>query len=119
MIPPSSFPSLPTNLPSLELPLLYSQTHLGDPLERQWLETNLIGLFGPKTKKELEEDLEEEEKVFNTHGDAGPPAGQNAADGAEDDDEDDDDDDDRGQEEDSQVGGDVTTEGGGATRNED
>lgn len=94
---PSSHPvgsthsaALPTSLPSLELPHLFSLTTFGDPSQRQWAEQNLPGLFGPKTRGEEEEDEEESNRNVNTHGDAGPPAGQNAADGAEEDDEDED-----------------------------
>ncbi|GAA5952712.1 hypothetical protein JCM3765_002253 [Sporobolomyces pararoseus] len=108
----STFPSnstLSTNLSTLELPYLYSQTFLGDLNQRLWSEQGLIGLFGPKTIKEFKQDEEEFEIFLNTHGDAGPPAGQNAADGAEDDEDEEDEDEDDGQDEQgSQVG-----EGGG------
>ncbi|GAA5886471.1 hypothetical protein JCM16303_001421 [Sporobolomyces ruberrimus] len=79
--------SLPTSLASLELPHLFSLTSFGDPSQRVWVEQNLSGLFGPKTRGEEEEDDEERDRNHNTHGDAGPPAGQNAADGIEDDEE--------------------------------
>ncbi|GAA5912591.1 uncharacterized protein JCM6883_005316 [Sporobolomyces salmoneus] len=75
---------LSTSLTSLELPSLFALTSFGQPSERVWTESALTGLFGPRTKREIEEDEEEMERNVNTHGDAGPPAGQNAADGAED-----------------------------------
>jgi hypothetical protein len=41
---------------------------------------NLGGLFGRKTERERAEDELEIEALHNAHGDAGPPAGQNAGD---------------------------------------
>ncbi|GAA5984578.1 hypothetical protein JCM11641_006556 [Rhodosporidiobolus odoratus] len=78
--------SLSTSLPSLELRDLFSRTTFGEPLDRQWTELHLKGLFGRKTRVEREEDEEERDAMHNAHGDAGPPAGQNAgdADGEED-----------------------------------
>lgn len=43
----------------------------------------LPGLFGRRTRLEEEEDDEERDAIHNAHGDAGPPAGQNAADDEE------------------------------------
>ncbi|GAA6009583.1 hypothetical protein JCM11491_001023 [Sporobolomyces phaffii] len=72
--------ALATSLPSLELPHLFALTAFGDPKERTWHEQHLAGLFGPKTRREQEDDDDERDRHVNTHGDAGPPAGQNAAD---------------------------------------
>jgi hypothetical protein len=106
-----SVAKLSTNLSSLELPRLYSLTNFNsDPLEKLWSEQGLNSLFGEKTRKEFDEDLKEFEKVFNTHGDAGPPAGQNAADGNTDDEDQDDQDEDDGQG--SQVEGELTNQTG-------
>lgn len=71
--------SLATTLPALELRHLFERTTFGDPLDRQWPELNLAGMFGPKTRVELEEDRKSRDALYNTHGDAGAPAGQNAA----------------------------------------
>ncbi|GAA5987262.1 hypothetical protein JCM10908_001884 [Rhodotorula pacifica] len=73
--------SLATSLPALELRQLFERTTFGDPSDRQWAELNLPGLFGPKTRIELDEDRKSRDAMYNAHGDAGPPAGQNAADG--------------------------------------
>ncbi|GAA5840545.1 hypothetical protein JCM5353_004377 [Sporobolomyces roseus] len=81
--------SLSTSLPSLELPHLFSLTSFGDESQRHWVEQGLSGLLGPKTRREEEEDEEERDRNVNTHGDAGAPAGQNAADGPEDEEDDD------------------------------
>ncbi|GAA5876134.1 hypothetical protein JCM3774_003508 [Rhodotorula dairenensis] len=72
--------SLATSLPALELRQLFERTTFGDPADRNWTELNLPGLFGPKTRTELEEDRKSRDAMYNAHGDAGPPAGQNAAD---------------------------------------
>ncbi|BGP56414.1 hypothetical protein JCM8202_001846 [Rhodotorula sphaerocarpa] len=71
--------SLATTLPALELRHLFERTTFGDPLDRQWPELNLASMFGPKTRVELEEDRKSRDALYNTHGDAGAPAGQNAA----------------------------------------
>ncbi|TKA55567.1 hypothetical protein B0A53_02745 [Rhodotorula sp. CCFEE 5036] len=73
--------SLTTSLPALELRQLFERTTFGDPADRHWGELNLAALFGPKTRIELEEDRKSRDAMYNAHGDAGPPAGQNAADG--------------------------------------
>lgn len=73
--------SLTTSLPALELRQLFERTTFGDPADRHWGELNLPALFGPKTRIELEEDRKSRDAMYNAHGDAGPPAGQNAADG--------------------------------------
>ena len=75
--------SLATALPALELRELYERTTFGDAPDRQWGELHLGGLFGRRTRPEREEDEDERD----THGDAGPPAGQNAGDAPEDDSE--------------------------------
>ncbi|GAA5849063.1 hypothetical protein JCM8547_006431 [Rhodosporidiobolus lusitaniae] len=81
---PSTFTaSLSTTLPSLELRDLFARTTFGEPADRQWTELHLGGLFGRKTRKEQEEDEEERDAMHNAHGDAGPPAGQNAGDAQE------------------------------------
>lgn len=72
--------SLATSLPTLELRQLFERTTFGDPADRRWSELNLPALFGPKTRTELEEDRKSRDAMYNAHGDAGPPAGQNAAD---------------------------------------
>ncbi|BGP33170.1 hypothetical protein JCM10296v2_004964 [Rhodotorula toruloides] len=72
--------SLSTSLPTLELRDLFLRTTFGDAADRQWDEMYLPGLFGRRTRLEEEEDDEERDAIHNAHGDAGPPAGQNAAD---------------------------------------
>lgn len=72
--------SLATSLPALELRQLFERTTFGDPLDRQWGELNLPGLLGPKTRIEREEDRQSQDAMYNAHGDAGTPAGQNSAD---------------------------------------
>lgn len=81
--------ALSTRLTSLELPYLFSLTTFGEPDERTWFESALTGVVGPKTRSEHLEDEHERDRSVNTHGDAGPPAGQNAADGADDETEED------------------------------
>ncbi|GAA6010771.1 hypothetical protein JCM10207_005834 [Rhodosporidiobolus poonsookiae] len=72
--------SLSTTLPALELRDLFARTTFGEASDRQWTELHLPGLFGRKTRAE-ERELEEQEKRDQMgHGDAGPPAGQNAGD---------------------------------------
>ncbi|BGP41357.1 hypothetical protein JCM10450v2_005398 [Rhodotorula kratochvilovae] len=73
--------SLATTLPALELRELFERTTFGDAPDRQWRELHLGGLFGRKTRAEQEEDEEDRD----VHGDAGPPAGQNAGDAPEED----------------------------------
>ncbi|GAA6044292.1 hypothetical protein JCM8097_008682 [Rhodosporidiobolus ruineniae] len=82
--------SLATTLPALELRDLFARTTFGDAPDRQWAELHLPGLFGRKTKVEQAESEEERDAMHNAHGDAGPPAGQNAGDAPEEEDEDDD-----------------------------
>ncbi|GAA5862138.1 hypothetical protein JCM5296_007466 [Sporobolomyces johnsonii] len=83
--------SLQTTLPSLELPALFAHTTFGDPSDRRWRELALPALLGRKTRIERDEDDDERDAVHHAHGDAGPPAGQNAADdGVEDEGGDDD-----------------------------
>ncbi|GAA5939859.1 uncharacterized protein JCM15063_004326 [Sporobolomyces koalae] len=89
-------PNLSTRLSTFELGHLYSLTRFGLGSEREWQEMGLPGLMGPLTRAEQEEDLEQFEKHVMTHGDAGPPAGQNAADDDDDEDDEEDDDDDLG-----------------------
>ncbi|GAA6061148.1 hypothetical protein JCM10212_001748 [Sporobolomyces blumeae] len=117
--------SLRTSLPALELPALYALTSFGDPAERAWPEPALRSLLGPLTKHEHDEDERDfHENVLMGHGDAGMPAGQNAADegagaaGIDDDDEEDDDQDANGDEDvvdelgDGPTRGDLTRERG-------
>ncbi|GAA5890117.1 hypothetical protein JCM6882_009231 [Rhodosporidiobolus microsporus] len=78
--------SLSTSLPALELRALFERTTFGEAADRQWGELHLGGLFGRKTSTEREED-EREERGRESHGDAGPPAGQNAGDAQESDEE--------------------------------
>ncbi|BGP17448.1 hypothetical protein JCM10213_003269 [Rhodosporidiobolus nylandii] len=75
--------SLATTLPALELRELFERTTFGEAQDRQWTELHLGGLFGRKTRVEQEEDEEERDAMHNGHGDAGPPAGQNAGDADE------------------------------------
>lgn len=85
LTPSTHASSLSTSLPALELRDLFARTTFGDAPDRQWRELHLGALFGRRTRPEEDED---EEERGETHGDAGPPAGQNAGDAVDDEDED-------------------------------